>query len=239
MFFRWCNYNIFTGFCKRLTWIAVSLCCLVGLIVNAYIIINDYASYQTEPALAYEPSRRLGFPAVTLCNLNAIKKSLLSREGALENVTETEPDSDSSTLADGASDQTRKKRGVGNGRGLGNGNSRGPGRGLGHGRGRGRNDDDDEPTPTEYENLTTPTFQPPDDDMVAHIGYRRKGTFFDEKGSRKTIQYGYLIDYSVKLFDIILHPTLYFHSWANNKGFMCELLDTKLIGSELRFTRKF
>ncbi|OAF70491.1 hypothetical protein A3Q56_01737, partial [Intoshia linei] len=82
---------------KKTLWFLLFVAALCGLGYNLYLLINKYISYDVNVVLKLKYERNLMFPAVTLCNNNPIKLSVLKNDATFKDF------SDSTT-------QTRKRR---------------------------------------------------------------------------------------------------------------------------------
>ena len=85
IFFRSCkicvldfnNLIIFSGPVKSVFWILITLAAVGGLIYNAMMLFMTFFDYKVTVLVELRYQRELDFPAVTVCNMNPIKKRAL------------------------------------------------------------------------------------------------------------------------------------------------------------------
>ncbi|XP_064648387.1 degenerin unc-8-like [Lineus longissimus] len=67
---------------KRIFWILLFLGAMCGFIAQTVTICEVFFSYQVSTTVKYEFRTRIQFPAVTICNVNAVRRSKLALGGS-------------------------------------------------------------------------------------------------------------------------------------------------------------
>ena len=67
----------FSGPVKSVFWILITLAAVGGLIYNAMMLFMAFFDYKVTVLVELRYQRELDFPAVTVCNMNPIKKRAL------------------------------------------------------------------------------------------------------------------------------------------------------------------
>ncbi|KAH7715637.1 hypothetical protein AAVH_16944, partial [Aphelenchoides avenae] len=58
-------------------WIAVILGTFAAFVIQSAFILNDFVHYNVDTVVQLKSVKSLPFPAVTICNLNPIRKSAM------------------------------------------------------------------------------------------------------------------------------------------------------------------
>ena len=80
---------MFLGLVKKVFWGILVFGCFGALITHITIIAIQYGSYKVSASVQITSERELPFPSVTLCNMNPLKKSALSKPGLPETLVNT------------------------------------------------------------------------------------------------------------------------------------------------------
>ncbi|KAF6038508.1 hypothetical protein EB796_003186 [Bugula neritina] len=64
---------------KRIFWVILTLTALALLIGHLYYLIHTFIQFETSTEVTVIPAKLLSFPAVTVCNNNAVRKSSRDR----------------------------------------------------------------------------------------------------------------------------------------------------------------
>jgi len=117
LYATWENFKIFTtahgvphihharGTGKRCLWILITIGCLTGFSYNTYCIGNRFFSYQVSTSLSMDYQSSLIFPAVTICNNNPVRKSLVVEDSTLNDLINN---ADTTTSSDDSSTKSAK-----------------------------------------------------------------------------------------------------------------------------------
>ncbi len=97
--------STFSGQVKKIFWSVIVFGMVVGLLFNLVTITVSFFSYNTDVKIKMKHQTELAFPSVTVCNMNAYRKSAILDSRL---VSGTSPDS-----AEHSSARRRRKRSAG------------------------------------------------------------------------------------------------------------------------------